>query len=52
MECKAELEVDEVSNDDIIGIYPEWNVKLVDEEERAYNCSIGIYPEWNVKTET
>ena len=36
-------------NKDIIGIYPEWNVKIDLKMKSVQNPPIGIYPEWNVK---
>ena len=32
-----------------IGIYPEWNVKVLAFDTVSTWLSIGIYPEWNVK---
>ena len=32
-----------------IGIYPEWNVKVLKLAEATQADLIGIYPEWNVK---
>ena len=33
----------------LIGIYPEWNVKIKEAIKLKYKAIIGIYPEWNVK---
>ena len=33
----------------IIGIYPEWNVKIFLYHISNSRICIGIYPEWNVK---
>ena len=33
----------------IIGIYPEWNVKVSKNDSNLLGTFIGIYPEWNVK---
>ena len=39
----------EVDTGKYIGIYPEWNVKVIDCSP-VLSCNvIGIYPEWNVK---
>ena len=48
MECKGAMcYYNDVSKR--IGIYPEWNVKML--YSTMFNASsiIGIYPEWNVK---
>ena len=34
----------------MIGIYPEWNVKMSFRFGKVVKASIGIYPEWNVKS--
>ena len=49
MECKDVLALLFVSLCAQIGIYPEWNVKLVKRIKSLQDGIIGIYPEWNVK---
>ena len=48
MECKDVARFDSGAYYNI-GIYPEWNVKDVNEISIFNLLSIGIYPEWNVK---
>ena len=48
MECKVyQDDIDAYKG--LIGIYPEWNVKYIDNSTYMCYSIIGIYPEWNVK---
>ena len=49
MECKKHKNVCKLGIKDTIGIYPEWNVKVLMYFRYGEKAMIGIYPEWNVK---